>query len=1355
MRIAKLLVLSALCLFGNKAFAVDENVWEAPVLPTPPEVTEFVDFQTDTELYLYNVGAKLFFAQGNSWGTQVSVGATGLVSTFLQAEGLEGVYLWSNQCSKGTCYVFTESGTSGFVDLGTQTYVNPGYEIVKVGDAWRISASATAPEKIPNKDQTFSSTLLKQEGKWYGLDVTSNASNTAVSTFLGEGDGKYVDWQFVSPEVYEEWSYSDELTAYNEAMNEYNEAMKPYTQAMALLKALQAAEELGINASSFEAIYNDTSNDEETLKKAVTDLQAIVDAKNALKKLLEEAAEVGAPAAAAQAVYDNADATADELKKATDALTPMVEARAALKKALDDATESGFDAAEYKAVFDNAESTVDQIKKATTDLTAALVEWGKTHATVDKPADMTSFIKNPNFDNASSTGWSGTAPNMTGDGNHGKANVAEKWNDTFDTYQDIEGLPAGIYVLNAKTSWRGSWKDMEDGVGPAAKLYAVAGDVEQSTPFNYIWGCKNTEKLGGATYFGTNAGENTETHDGVSYYSPNDPSAFRLYAEKGFYDTEVMFSVFDGKARIGVKNPNKLGDADNWSCFDTFVLTYYGGAADACQLYLPEALKNYSAIEIEEGTVYTEAYLTAYNEALAGEHKADNIEELQAVITGLDGGKKSLEKNIELWKTYKKKVEDAHAKYSMDDRFAVYDEAGELTDYIDADIKYVGDEELPGYETIITEHALTNEELEAEMAFVDGLIAAVEKAAKEGLKEGQDVTIFLENPDFESGVKRGVANPNGLSGDYGTAVGWHADKLANGNFTPGPAGKDNDPSVNHAFEAWHCHDFDFWQEVDNLQEGVYVINVQGYVRNETAGTVTEYDPSIIPIKLYMNKSTSNFPDVFSEEVAEEHYLEDGTLPKIEDHSWNGAIENYPNSMGAAGMCFDWGMYKVETYGLVKQGETMRIGVKGKMTGDWWCIWDNFKLTYQGYNVNYVQPALDEAMANIDVTKPMGKNVYATAKGLADKAEEAKKTGDGKTMFQMLADVYDASAAIISSVQLFATLTDAIENEETGLNSAIFTSSNVEAKAEAQTLVGTITSGIQDYDINDDEVAGLLEQIEKMKTKLRLPGGLDTASDSNPIDVTSVIMSADFGDEIGDNTIAGWTTSGGKFGENDYLWVLAYESWQSKFSINQDFIGLPAGTYEVTVSGFCRNGDNQQDYDSYQENPAFSLAYVYAINGDSAVNTVPMAAMASYGLTDESIDGVTEFIPTGSETTYYIPGNLAAAKDMMTADVAKKWVNTVVVKVLEDGKLSIGIKKDSDLGASWVVIDDWKLTYFGANSSKEASGDAATAISIVENEPVNVEFFTLDGRKATRAQKGVIIQKTTLGNGATIIKKIMK
>ena len=191
--------------------------------------------------------------------------------------------------------------------------------------------------------------------------------------------------------------------------------------------------------------------------------------------------------------------------------------------------------------------------------------------------DLSSFIVNPNFDNASPDGWQGDTPNMVGAGNHGAANVAEHWNHMFNTWQELVGLPDGTYLLEAKTAFRGSWEDYERGRKPAARLYATVGDKTFETPFNNMWSCLNTDPMQGNTYFGTWAEEQSIDMDGTTYYIPNDPSAFRLYAERGYYDTQLFFEVSGGTARIGVKNEAMCEDGcDNWSVFDSFSLTYLG-----------------------------------------------------------------------------------------------------------------------------------------------------------------------------------------------------------------------------------------------------------------------------------------------------------------------------------------------------------------------------------------------------------------------------------------------------------------------------------------------------------------------------------------------------------------------------------------------------------------------------------------------------------------------------------------------------------------------------------------------------------------------------------------------------------
>ena len=101
-----------------------------------------------------------------------------------------------------------------------------------------------------------------------------------------------------------------------------------------------------------------------------------------------------------------------------------------------------------------------------------------------------------------------------------------------------------------------------------------------------------------------------------------------------------------------------------------------------------------------------------------------------------------------------------------------------------------------------------------------------------------------------------------------------------------------------------------------------------------------------------------------------------------------------------------------------------------------------------------------------------------------------------------------------------------------------------------------------------------------------------------------------------------------------------------------------------------------------------------------------------------------------------------------------YTNSVIVKVGADETLTIGIKKGQEKTNSWVVCDDFKLYYLGKNSAKQPGSDL-TGIEDVNAQSIMVEFFTLDGRKVTNAQKGIVIKKITLDNGATLIQKIRK
>ena len=305
-------------------------------------------------------------------------------------------------------------------------------------------------------------------------------------------------------------------------------------------------------------------------------------------------------------------------------------------------------------------------------------------------------------------------------------------------------------------------------------------------------------------------------------------------------------------------------------------------------------------------------------------------------------------------------------------------------------------------EPILDDHDWTNEELEAEIAKIADMIQAVIDESKNATHEdGDDMTDFIVNPGFENGIEKLDSKTyTGFTGDYGRATGWTADKFADGNFIPGPIGTQFDEKMiaaigttNHCFEAWHCHNFDLWQEIEDLPRGMYELNVQGYVRCEVGGYQRPNDiypdfPS--PVYLYMNSATAQFPNVYSEDLPEGKELmnvEDWTIEEQDG-------KQYPNSMGGAAQCFAWGMYQMKAFGLIaKKGDKFRIGVKMNADQDWWTIFDNFKLTYRKPTVDIVQPILEAELEKLDLSQAMGCEVFGSVSDVRELAEAAIASGD--------------------------------------------------------------------------------------------------------------------------------------------------------------------------------------------------------------------------------------------------------------------------------------------------------------------------------------------------------------------------
>jgi hypothetical protein len=103
-------------------------------------------------------------------------------------------------------------------------------------------------------------------------------------------------------------------------------------------------------------------------------------------------------------------------------------------------------------------------------------------------------------------------------------------------------------------------------------------------------------------------------------------------------------------------------------------------------------------------------------------------------------------------------------------------------------------------------------------------------------------------------------------------------------------------------------------------------------------------------------------------------------------------------------------------------------------------------------------------------------------------------------------------------------------------------------------------------------------------------------------------------------------------------------------------------------------------------------------------------------------------------------------------------NTVTFKLDEGKTMRIGMIKRVGIGNDWCLFDNWKLIYYGANSQKAIDDDESHTAIEDRTAPISVarvEYYTLDGRRAAAAGRGIMIQRTIMNNGAVVIRKVRK
>ena len=164
-----------------------------------------------------------------------------------------------------------------------------------------------------------------------------------------------------------------------------------------------------------------------------------------------------------------------------------------------------------------------------------------------------------------------------------------------------------------------------------------------------------------------------------------------------------------------------------------------------------------------------------------------------------------------------------------------------------------------------------------------------------------------------------------------------------------------------------------------------------------------------------------------------------------------------------------------------------------------------------------------------------------------------------------------------------------------------------------------------------------------------------------------------------------------------------EKWNTNFNIYQTVTGLRAGRYMLTCQGFYRAGSIDAAVAAHGSSTEKLNAVFYA--NDASVPLVSILSDAGKAGANGVMAGSYGYIPnTMEQTSVYFRKGL--------------YKNSLECVVGEDGKLTFGVKKTTQIGNDWSIFDNFSLTYLGEN--------IPDAIEALNKDAVHNTIYNLQG-----------------------------
>ncbi|MCD8236195.1 MAG: hypothetical protein LUD00_05980 [Prevotellaceae bacterium] len=421
---------------------------------------------------------------------------------------------------------------------------------------------------------------------------------------------------------------------------------------------------------------------------------------------------------------------------------------------------------------------------------------------VSEGSDMTSVVINPGFELPDGEGWTGNITNAHG----GNANnyCAEAFNMFFDFYQDVSGLPNGLYKVSVQAFYRAAANDIAWAGKDSDPVLSEVYFNDFATPVKNVMSIEYSENLADNCWSTPNG---TYTLDGMNSAS----AAFSLEDENMNFTQNVYGIVTDGTMRLGIRQKENAAAQDSrWTLWDNFKITYMGKNEEALTEVINSLTETATALLSEDMFA---ADLDALQTAMANAADAQGGDAMYDAVIALNAGINTAKASAQAYVALNDALND------LSDAMGIYEgtasdealsKAGDLADEINANMENY-----------------TGADAEGKIAEIKDAIARlrVPDGSEASDENPIDFTQVIENPAFDDGNANGWDYSSFTQGNRG---------YQNNNVYTNP---ESEATCNQFIEAWRSgnaalEDAEIIQKLAYLPAGGYALEVDAIACNQ-------------------------------------------------------------------------------------------------------------------------------------------------------------------------------------------------------------------------------------------------------------------------------------------------------------------------------------------------------------------------------------------------------------------------------------------------------------------------------------------------------------------------------------------